>query len=201
MVASHLPQLSVANSIAAAVADVPDVHAVVLGRKERSHHGGAHAATFARLGAALEDLAVGDANAGKKSIFFLRQVGVEMKRPGYVFARGGLEEFGDGVGCQTAGYVAGAMAAHAVGDDEQIVVAQHNEAVFVVLSLEADVSETCSDRPHCSVAPSADDRPPAIVRRTPADEPNRGFHAAFLVSRPAARWGRDRGKVACLAGK
>src|SRR5258708_1616135 len=109
-----------------------------------------------------------------------------MKRPGNVFTGGRLEEIGDGVGGQPTRNVARAMPTHAVGYDEEIVVAQHDEAVFVVLPLEADVTETCRARAHCPVAPSGDDPPPTPVTGTPADEPNRGFHAAFPVSSSAA---------------
>ena len=159
VVARHLAQLAAPNAVAAAVADVPDVHPVLLGRKERAHHGGPHAAALARLGAALEDLAVGDADAREQPVFLLRQARVEVERPGHVLGGRGAEELGDGVGREATRDVPGAVAPHPVGDDEQVVLGEDDEAVLVVLSLEADVTETRRDRAHCPVAPFSG-RPP-----------------------------------------
>ena len=54
----------------------------------------------------------------------------------------------------SARHVAGAVPAHAVGDDEQVVLREDDEAVLVVLALETDVAQTC-----CDARASAPDAP------------------------------------------
>ena len=48
-----------------------------------------------------------------------------------------LERLGDGVDAELAGDLAGGVAPHAVGDDEEVVVLEDRVGVLVVLALEA----------------------------------------------------------------
>ena len=45
-------------------------------------------------------------------------------------------------------HVPGAVPAHAVGDDEQVVLVEHDEGVLVVLALEPDVAQPGRDCTH-----------------------------------------------------
>jgi hypothetical protein len=104
------------------------------------------ALTLART--ALDDLPVGDFDAGQQAVLFLRHPGVEVEGPREVFGRGGAKEIHDGFGCQLASDVASAMTAHAVRNDVKLVVLKDREAVFVVIPLESYVSESGCDSAH-----------------------------------------------------
>ena len=52
------------------------------------------------------------------------------------------EELGDGVGGQPAGDVSGPVPAHAIRDDEQVVLRENGVAVLVVVALQAYVRQT-----------------------------------------------------------
>ncbi len=136
------------DAIAARVADVPDVHAVLARAVHRPHDRRAHAVVFARPRRPLEDLAVGDPDPREKAVFLLRQVGVEVERPGHVVVGRRLEELADGLGGELGRDVACAMPAHAVGDDKKVVLLEHYEGIFVVLTLETDIAHTSCDCPH-----------------------------------------------------
>ena len=96
----------------------------------------------------LEDLPVGDADAREQAVFLFAQVRVEVERPGDVFVGRRPEELGDGLGRDARRDVARAVAAHAVGDDEEVVLLEHDERVLVVLALEPDVAQPGRDCPH-----------------------------------------------------
>jgi hypothetical protein len=71
-----------------------------------------------------------------------------MEGPGKVFGRGSAEKIYDGFGRELTGDIAGAMAAHAISNDVQLVVLKDRKAVFVVIPLESYVSESGSDSAH-----------------------------------------------------
>ncbi len=64
----HLPDLALSHAVGAAVTDVADEHLALLAAEERAHHGRAHAVELARARAALDDLTVGEANAGQQAV-------------------------------------------------------------------------------------------------------------------------------------
>jgi hypothetical protein len=71
-----------------------------------------------------------------------------VERPREVFGGRGTEKIHDGLGRELAGHVSGAVTAHTVGNDVKLVVLQDRKAVFVVIPLESDVSESGRDCAH-----------------------------------------------------
>ena len=143
-----------AHAIATRVADVADVHAVLARAEHRAHHRRAHAVVLARAGRALEDLAVRHADPGEEAVLFLRQVRVEVERPGHVVVGRRLEKLADGLRRELGRHVPRAVPSHAVGDDKKVVLLEHYEGIFVVLTLETDIADACCDRPHRLCQPS-----------------------------------------------
>jgi hypothetical protein len=148
VIARQLRDLAVADAVAAAVADVRDVHAAALARDEGTDDGRAHAVHLAVTGARLEDALVRDADAGDEPVLLDREVRVEVERPGRVFLGGRLEEGRHGVRRHLAGNVPGAVAAHAIRNDVEIELRQDAERILVVLSLLSDVRDACRDDLH-----------------------------------------------------
>src|SRR5690606_3690614 len=109
-----------------------------------------HSAELARADALFENLPIGDANAGNETILRLGHGRIHVKRPGRVLAGEGAEELAYALDRQPARHVARAMPTHAVGDDEETVFGEDEEAVFVVLPLKADIGEAECDGTHGS---------------------------------------------------
>ena len=92
---------------------------------------------------ALEDLAVGDADAREQAVLFFAtsscRSGTARSRRRWPSTRKNSRMVSV---ASLRRDVARAVAAHAVGDDEEVVLLEHDEGVFVVLALEPDVAQT-----------------------------------------------------------
>src|SRR5688572_16266240 len=122
MITGHLLDLPAANTVRPAVADVTDEHLLLSRTKQGADNGCAHAVKLARTRASFDNLPIRDADAGEQAVLFLAHSRVEVKRPGKVVGGGGAKEVDDGVGREATRYVARAMAAHPVRNDEQLVL-------------------------------------------------------------------------------
>jgi hypothetical protein len=139
---------SVADAVAARVTDVADVHPALARAEHGADDRGAHPVVLAGASAPLEDLAVRHPDAGEQPIFLFRQVGVEVERPRHVFIRGRAEELRDRLCSDLGSHVPSAVPAHSVGNDVKVVLLEHDEGIFVVLSLEPHVAQPGRDCPH-----------------------------------------------------
>src|SRR5260370_22942755 len=131
-----------------------DVHALLFWAEHGANDRCAHPVAFARPGRTLENLAIRDPNSSQQAIFFFAQIGVEVKGPGYVFVGSGLEKLGNRLSGDARGDVSGPVAAHAVGDDEKVVLLEDHERILILLALEPHVAQSSRDRPHQSAEPS-----------------------------------------------
>ena len=123
---------AVAQHVDAAVADVRDARAVGAGQERRG--GRRHAAQVVRVGNRRRDPAVGEAERRLQAVGFEAERGLERKRPGAVLVGAGglLDERLDRLDRDARRDLAGDVAAHPVGDDE-----------------EADVGRACSSCLRC----------------------------------------------------
>jgi hypothetical protein len=138
VVFGELDELTGAEAIDPAVADMADVAGVA--DEEGHHDGGAHALELAVAGGGFVNAAVAELDAGDDAVFFVLAALVELVGPGdlVVFA-GGAEELGEGLDRHLAGDFARGMAAHAIGDDEQVFFPEQPQAVLVVRPLHPNV--------------------------------------------------------------
>ena len=141
MIVGDLRELAVAQHVDAAVADVR--------RRRRDVGAGEHAprrsspcrADRCESAIAVAMLAVGEAERRLEAVAFEAERGLERERPGAVLvgAGGFLDEGLDGLDGDARRDLAGDVAAHAVGDDEQADVGAGAVAVLVAAAPEAGV--------------------------------------------------------------
>jgi hypothetical protein len=137
MVARDLRDASGADAVAAAVADVRDVHLVAA--DQRGHDGRAHALVADVARRRLEDAVVRQLDAAHQAVLDVRERPVHLVRPGRVLVLGALVELTDRLGGELAGHLARCMATHAVGDDEQLLVFNEGKVILIVGSLHPDI--------------------------------------------------------------
>jgi len=131
--------VAVAHPVAARVADVGDVRAARLGGHQHAHHGGAHAPAVGVAHALLVDGAVGHLHARDEPVFLVAEARVVVEGPGGVLPGRAVEEGPDRLRGEARRDVAGEVAPHAVGHEEEPVPLQQDEAVLVVLAVEPDI--------------------------------------------------------------
>ena len=130
MVDGELRELAGAQPVDAAIADVADDGALAPRVEPQDRDGRAHLLELA-------DPALGDAlgRAPRRDddlVLAQRSARIERERPRHVgVARGAADQLGDGVDRDRAGDLAGFVAAHAVGDDEQAEVGAQADRVLV----------------------------------------------------------------------
>ena len=160
MVARELCDVARANAIRPAVADMCDVDLVVLSRVQRADDRSAHALDRTVANRCLEDALIRELHRGHQAALLGCQSRVFLRRPIDTFTinAGRIEERGHLRRGHVAGNITGAVAAHAIGDDEQTVLGQDAVAIFVVLSLKSDVGEPCRSEVHSLSHASRSDR-------------------------------------------
>src|SRR5262245_17430591 len=148
MILGQLFDLSVANEVGSAVADVRDHGLVVF--DERPGHRRTHAAQLFVLADAARQLMIGHGHGGGHSVPVERNAGIEGERPGLVAVAGRVpDESMDGLTDELRRHVAARMAAHAVDDQEQAEFLVRNREILVPTALPTGVGVyTCIDTHH-----------------------------------------------------
>ena len=138
VVVGELLDLPVADTVAAAVADVREVHAVLDG--EGAHDRGAHAPLLGVALGGLVDPEVGELDRRDQAVLLVAARAVHLVRPRALRVLGrGREELAHRVHGHLGRDLAGRVPAHAVGHDVEAILAEDREAVLVVISLATDV--------------------------------------------------------------
>src|SRR5690606_22423956 len=97
----------------------------------RRYDSSPHALMIRRAIAEINDLPIGYPDPRDETVLFLRKARIEIERPGDIFCRHALEKISNRVDCHPTRHIAGLMATHAVGNDEQVILGDHNKAIFV----------------------------------------------------------------------
>ena len=140
VVGRELGDLPLAQEVDAAVPHVAEVGHVAV--DEDGGHRRGHPLVLALLLGRLEHLAVRVADRGLQPVAVVGDVLVEAEGPGdLLVAAGQAHELVDGVDRDLGGDLARGVAAHAVGDHEQVLLGVHEEAVLVALALPPDVGD------------------------------------------------------------
>jgi hypothetical protein len=138
VVLGELLDAVLANAIDAAVADVREVRAFA--DEEHAGDGGAHALVARVALGLLEDLQVGQLDPGDQAVGLVVARAVHLVRPGGLgILAGALEEVANDGDGELAGDLAGSVAAHAVGDDVEVLVLHDGERILVLRALHAHV--------------------------------------------------------------
>ena len=127
-----------------------DRNLVALGHAR--HYGGSHAAQPRVFPHSLEHTGVGHAKRGHQPV---RRPGVVLvvgMRPGAVVFLRMDDELGDGVDRDAGRDLAGGVAAHAVGNKEELRLVSDEERILVVLTLASDIGEAVSLHFHSHLA-------------------------------------------------
>jgi len=143
VIAGHLLDLTCSHAVRAAVADVTDVHLFLARAEQAADHRGAHTVELTRTSAAIDDLAIGNADARQQPVLLFGQPGVEVKGPGEIVRGRRAKEVDDGFGRELARHIAGAVATHAICDDVQRVVFEDGKAILVMVALQTHVGDAC----------------------------------------------------------
>src|SRR5262249_40468481 len=130
VVDGKLREPAATDAVAATIANVRDVHALIVGREVRRHDGRPHASLILVRPGRSEDPPVGEGNRA-----------VEPSGPpwqGWLCGRpesAGSERLADGVDAQVACHLARGVTPHPVGNDEEVVVLEDGVRVLVVGAL------------------------------------------------------------------
>ena len=109
--------------------------------RHRRDDGRAHAAELGVLAHRFEHARVGHAQRGHQTVRGARVVLVVCVRPGAVVLFRVDDELVDGIDGDARGDLAGGVAAHAVGDEEELRLIFNEEGVLVVLALPSYIGE------------------------------------------------------------
>ena len=139
VIVGDLLQLSGAQHVNAAVADVRDAGAVRAGQERRC--GRRHAAKVVRIGDRRGDSPVGETERGFEAVGFETEGGFERKRPGAVLVGAGrlLDEDFDGFDGDPRRHFAGDVPAHPVRDDVEAEIGTGAVTIFVAAPSQSGV--------------------------------------------------------------
>ncbi len=137
MVAGDLLDALAADPVAARVPDVREVGLVAV--DERRDERRAHALQARVLHLRLVDPPVRELDAADEPVLHVGERAVHLVGPGRVLVLRARVELGERVGRHLAGDLARGVAAHAIGDDEQLLVFNEAEIVLIVGALHPDV--------------------------------------------------------------